>query len=413
MRERTTWNRDEIKSAATRRQADPYTMNQTHPNPPADAYANGDPSAWAEDVHPAGGTWEAEYKGGQVDRNEIGQPNFRDDSFKTASDEEYLLKKAQVCEKVARQMLGKTASDSMVEDQSLALMYMPDDALVQTFVRLAEDEEEDDGKDEDEDKGDKELPAFLKKKEAQEQDQAEQEQGQKQAQEQAQEQDQAEQQTKEASARLRQAIQANDQQGIQSAIQDMIQQAQQQIQQAQQQAQQQQAQQQAQQVAQQQAQQQQAPQQVAQQQALTAEQVQQMIQQALQQQAPMAGQECGGCGDKAGDDLFAQDTDDMMDIQLEPSPMDVGEIQMGPEDEVLRQLFAQDEGEEQEQAEQQAPAQQKQARTASTRTVGTRPTAGVSRVGGGASASGSDVDRLSAMWTSAPDVSDVFGTRRT
>lgn len=406
MRERTTWNRDEIKSAATRRQADPYTMNQTHPNPPADAYANGDPSAWAEDVHPAGGTWEAEYKGGQVDRNEIGQPDFRDDTFKTASDEEYLLKKAQVCEKVARQMLGKTASDSMVEDQSLALMYMPDDALVQTFVRLAEEDEEDDGKDED--KGDKELPAFLKKKEAQEQDQAEQEQGQKQAQEQ----DQAEQQTKEASDRLRKAIQANDQQGIQSAIQDMIQQAQQQIQQAQQQAQQQQAQQQ---IQQQQAQQQQAPQQVAQQQALTAEQVQQMIQQALQQQAPMAGQECGGCGDKAGDDLFVQDTDDMMDIQLEPSPMDVGEIQMGPEDEVLRQLFAQDEGEEQEQeqAEQQAPAQQKQARTASTRTVGTRPTAGVSRVGGGASASGSDVDRLSAMWTSAPDVSDVFGTRRT
>ena len=391
MRERTTWNRDQIKSADTRRRADPYTMNQTHPNPPADAYANGDPSAWAEDVHPAGGTWEAEYKGGQVDRNEIGQPNFRDDSFKTASDEEYLLKKAQVCEKVARQMLGKTASDSMVEDQSLALMYMPDDALVQTFVRLAEEDEEDDGKDED--KGDKELPAFLKKKEAQEQDQAEQEQGQKQAQEQ----DQAEQQTKEASDRLRKAIQANDQQGIQSAIQDMIQQAQQQIQQAQQQ----------------QAQQQQVPQQVAQQQALTAEQVQQMIQQALQQQAPMAGQECGGCGDKAGDDLFVQDTDDMMDIQLEPSPMDVGEIQMGPEDEVLRQLFAQDEGEEQEQAEQQAPAQQKQARTASTRTVGTRPTAGVSRVGGGASASGSDVDRLSAMWTSAPDVSDVFGTRRT
>lgn len=405
MRERTTWNRDQIKSADTRRQADPYTMNQTHPNPPADAYANGDPSAWAEDVHPAGGTWEAEYKGGQVDRNEIGQPNFRDDSFKTASDEEYLLKKAQVCEKVARQMLGKTASDSMVEDQSLALMYMPDDALVQTFVRLAEDEEEDDGKDED--KGDKELPAFLKKKEAQEQDQAEQEQGQKQAQEQ----DQAEQQTKEASDRLRKAIQANDQLGIQSAIQDMIQQAQQQIQQAQQQqAQQQQIQQQ--QAQQQQAQQQQAPQQVAQQQALTAEQVQQMIQQALQQ-APMAGQECGGCGDKAGDDLFVQDTDDMMDIQLEPSPMDVGEIQMGPEDEVLRQLFAQDEGEDQEQAEQQAPAQQKQARTASTRTVGTRPTAGVSRVGGGASASGSDVDRLSAMWTSAPDVSDVFGTRRT
>ena len=52
MRERTTWNREEIaKRAAMPKKADPYTMNQDHKQPSAEAYVNGDPSKWAEDPH--------------------------------------------------------------------------------------------------------------------------------------------------------------------------------------------------------------------------------------------------------------------------------------------------------------------------------------------------------------------------
>ena len=380
MRERTTWNRDQIKSAAMGRRADPYTMNQDHPNPSADKYVNGDPSSWAEDVHPAAGEWEAEYAGGQVKRNEIGLPDFRPETFKTAEEKEYLLKKAAVCEQVARRMLPKTASASMIEDQSLSLMYMPDQELVQTFVRLAGDEE---GQEQGEEEG-----------------QAQQKQAQEQVEGQGEEEGQAQQ--KEAAAQLQRAIKANDMPAIQSAIQQMVQQAQQQAQLAQQQ---------------QQGQQQVplAQQQQGQQQQLTAEQVQQMISQAMQQQ----GQGCGSCGPTADDVII----DDMMgpggemDIEMEPAPMDVGEVQLGPDDAVLRQLFAQDEEQDQVQQEEvsQEQGQQKQAaiRTASTRTVGTRPTAGVSRVGGGVSGgSGSEVSKLSSLWTSAPDVSDVFGTTK-
>jgi len=95
-----------------------------------------------------------------------------------------------------------------------------------------------------------------------------------------------------------------------------------------------------------------------------------------------------------------------MGLELEPGLMDVGDMGMAPEDDVLMTLFAA----EQDDQAQQAPAQQKQAmsRTASTRTVGTRPSQGVSRVGGSFGNGGGDVNKLAALWPSAPDVSDAF-----
>jgi hypothetical protein len=132
MRERTTWNRDQIKQAAMSRQADPYTMNQDHKQPAADAYVTGTPSDFAEDVT-SPNRWEAEYKGGQVDRNEIGMPEMRADTFnhaeKTAS-HDLLLKKADLTVQVARLMLPKTASETAIEDQAYGLMYLPDAELV-------------------------------------------------------------------------------------------------------------------------------------------------------------------------------------------------------------------------------------------------------------------------------------------
>jgi hypothetical protein len=113
-----------------------------------------------------------------------------------------------------------------------------------------------------------------------------------------------------------------------------------------------------------------------------------------------------------------------MDIQMEAPSMDIGDVTFQPgEDEMLRQLFAggseaqaaQQAQQIQEGQGQQAQGQQVQAniRTAALRTVGTRPTAGVARIGGaGAPPSrGQEVNQLTSLWQSAPDVREVFGLK--
>ena len=388
MRERTTWNAQQIKQAAMARTADPYLMNQDHvqQQPAADKYVIGDPSSFAEDVN-TDNRWEDEYKGGQVNRNDIGEPNFLPNTFnhpeKTAAmDESTMLKKANLCVRTARLMLPKTASEMVVEDQATSLMHMPDYDLIETFTRLADDQEVQD-----------------------------EEQQQKQAQDQ-QEQEEQEQQQKQAQG---QDFQHVSQQQIDQMVAQAVQQSQQQQQAQQQQAQQQQAQQQQQ--GQQQAQQQQ---QVAQQQqqVVSQQQVQQMIAQAVQQALQGQGQQqqqAGQIGDISLDPIEAP----VEDIQLDGSSMGMDEVQMSPgEDDMLRQLFANEEtqAQEEQQAQGQQQEQQKQAtiRTASTRTVGTRPSAGVARLGGlGAQNTGNnEAAKLASLWTSAPDVSEAFGCKR-
>lgn len=100
------------------------------------------------------------------------------------------------------------------------------------------------------------------------------------------------------------------------------------------------------------------------------------------------------------------------EIELDPASMDVGDVSFGPEDEVLKTLFANDDGGEPAQEQQeQGQGKQGMTRTASARTVGTRPSGGVSRVGGGAPAgrTSSEPERLASLWASAPDVKDAFG----
>ena len=136
-RERSTWNVNAIAKRAGLKVADPYLMNQDHVNqqPAADAYVIGDPSDFAEDVHPSNTTWEAEYAGGQVKRNEIGMPEMRSDTFnhpeKTAS-AEVITKKAALCVAIARKILPKTASAAEIEDQSYSFMYLPDAEVMST-----------------------------------------------------------------------------------------------------------------------------------------------------------------------------------------------------------------------------------------------------------------------------------------
>ena len=361
MRERTTWNRQEIASASSqgRTAEDPRAMNQDHlsQQPAADAYVTGGPSEFAEDVHPPEGTWKAEESGGETKRNEIGMPEFRGDTFKNAGlDEETLNKKAEVCIKVAREMLP-TAAEAVVEDQAYALMHLPDVELVETHARLAKgkvppefleqqqkmkdkakdgDDKGDDAKadkDSDKEASDADKEAAQKKQQQDQQQDADpeggeqQDSGEQKKMDEADEEDATQQQQKQAfslAEQVVQSIQAGDQQGAQQQIQEMVQQA--------------------------------SASGTAS--AAIGQQVQQMIQQAMQQQQKQSVPPgIAGCGteskvmsddqmlDQMLQDEMAQGDQEMvqgepMDIQLEGAPMDIGEVQLGPEDAVLGQLFA-------------------------------------------------------------------------
>ena len=100
------------------------------------------------------------------------------------------------------------------------------------------------------------------------------------------------------------------------------------------------------------------------------------------------------------------------DIEMDAPSMDMSDAQLGPEDDVLKTLFAADQD---DQGQQQQAQQQKQAhavRTASTRTVGTRPTGGVSAIGGNPGTSSNEVGKLASLWGSSPDVREVFGMNK-
>ena len=397
MRERTTWNANKIKQAAMQRQADPYTMNQEHPQPKADAYVTGDPSSFAEDVSP--NTWDVEYSNGQTKRDEIGMPEKRPETYthaeKTAGmDEATLLKKASLCTSVARMMLrgrkfaSGDALEVAVEDQAVALMHMPNADLVATANRLADEQEE--------------APqAQAPSQEASEQQMPE---AQAPAQQSGMQQQGLEQQVAQLQQQVAQLLQQQGQGQVQASRKRAN--DQEQAPQAQQQQ------------AQQQEQAPQAQQQQAQQQAPVQEpQVQQAQQQAPVQEPPMEQQ----ADDMLLDEMLMGpdggempvDLDSEMGIEMETPSMDVGEVVLAHEDEVLRTLFSNEETEQAEQAQgQQGQKQAGMARTASTRTVGTRPSGGVAKVGGApAGRTGADVDKLAALWPSAPDVRDAFNMK--
>ncbi len=446
MRERTTWSRAKIAETAFGRTAeDPRAMNQDHlkQQPAADAYNIGGPSEFGEDAHPSTGTWKAEQRGGETARNEIGMPEMRRDTFshpeKTASvpDEEALLRKADLAAKVARTMLKK-ASEAAIEDQALAFMHLPDAALVETANRLAaQDDEEKEADQGQQDQGQKQAKDAGEDEQVQ--DQGQQDQGQKQAgqvppqfkeniekmKDKAKDKDEKDEkgQGKEASAgdQFVQALKLGDGQGVQAAIQQMLAGALQQMmgQQQGQNGQQQMAQQQVQQqMAQQQAQQPMA--QGQNQQPMAQGQNQQQMAQQVQQQMAQGQQQ-----PMAEDQLLDQMLQDELgqpgqmmgepEIQMEASSMDVGEVQLGEADAVLSTLFAsnpefQNATEAAQIQGQPVLAGQGMGRTASTRTVGTRPSHGVAQIGGasGSHAGGTDVDRLSNLWATAPDVKNVF-----
>lgn len=388
MRERTTWPRTEIlKRAALNKKADPYTMNQDHKQPSADAYTNGSPSEWAEDVHKPD-DWKKEYSGGEVKRNEIGMPELLD---KQAS---FLTKKADTCIRLAEALLGKKASENLLEDQAVAFMELPDTHLIESVARLAQAQDEE------------QSPAQDDAKQAQQQEESQQAPAQEE---------------KQASPVAPALTQESVSSMVAQALKPMIASIVGQVKKAQEDAQQ---------------QQQAAPPAqeskeaapaapVAQQEQMDLQaMIQQEVQSQLQQQAPAQQQAAPDqqqemTADQELDQLLMDEPgqgmgDDMGmgDIQMDPMPMDVGEVGLGPEDDALSMLFANNDEVQQAQQAKQASS----VRTASTRTLGLQPTKGVARIGGPVSgsskvAASQETDKLSSLWNSAPDVREHFGMK--
>lgn len=146
-RKRSTWNPEEGRTAATRRNADIYTMNQDHPQPSATDYENGDPDSWNE-TPSDNKSVEKEYESGRVKRNEMGFGEFREDTWSHKDAESWndgkkydnmrsaAERRAAACEKIAGAML-RGASQTTVEESASELMSLPDTFIVANLRRLA------------------------------------------------------------------------------------------------------------------------------------------------------------------------------------------------------------------------------------------------------------------------------------
>jgi len=125
MRQRLSW--DEEKVAEITKQADPYTMNQTRQNPPAEKYRTGDPSAWGEEPNKAT-PWKTE------GRAETGHPAPAREAVVQARK---LEDKALKCLTIAQRMLPG-ADETMMEDQATDLMFLPERSIMATLQRQSD-----------------------------------------------------------------------------------------------------------------------------------------------------------------------------------------------------------------------------------------------------------------------------------
>ncbi len=193
-RERLSWDKE--KSAEIDKKADPYTMNQSHPNPPASKYDIGGPSQFAEDPDMKK-PWLSE------GRIETGHPAPAARQAVKAARQ--LEDKALKCITVAQRMLPG-ASDELIEDQATDLMYIPENRIMATLQRQAsfaevlakgDDEEEEPEKKEEEKAAQEEEP---EKKEEEKEEKAAQEEEPKKKEEEKEEKEEKEKEEKEEKA---------------------------------------------------------------------------------------------------------------------------------------------------------------------------------------------------------------------
>lgn len=129
-RQRISW--DEEKAAAILKQADPYTMNQKHENPPASKYETGGSYEFGEEPYEKN-LWTKEK------RDETGHAApMPDTNARQAIVQAKLMEdKALKCITVASRMLPG-ADESAVEDQATDLMFLPERALLATLQRQSD-----------------------------------------------------------------------------------------------------------------------------------------------------------------------------------------------------------------------------------------------------------------------------------
>lgn len=133
---------------------EPSVHPAAYPDPDANKYKNGDTSSWAEDPHPGPypntpppadpgmdhpqghpATDPAHYFPGSVAPSIPGLEGL--EGLNPQEMRLALEKKAVKCVKVARAMLGKTASDGDVEEQALELMNLPTSRIHASLARIA------------------------------------------------------------------------------------------------------------------------------------------------------------------------------------------------------------------------------------------------------------------------------------
>jgi hypothetical protein len=124
-RQRLSWDKEKV--AEIMKQADPYTMNQTRTNPPAEKYRTGDPSAWGEDQNKST-PWKNE------GRTETGHPAPAREAVVQARK---LEDKALKCITIAQRMLPG-AETVTLEDQATDLMFLPEKAILATLQRQSD-----------------------------------------------------------------------------------------------------------------------------------------------------------------------------------------------------------------------------------------------------------------------------------
>lgn len=125
------------------KKADPYTLGRDRENPPVEKYMTGDPSTWAEDVHP-------EHRWEDDTREETGHPGpnkkekdspewpkmAKEHALKSAKE---LKAKAINCVRIAGYMFPK-ASETELETIGFNLMELSDRAIQATLEQIDKNE---------------------------------------------------------------------------------------------------------------------------------------------------------------------------------------------------------------------------------------------------------------------------------
>ncbi len=128
MRQRLTWSRYASAQPATPDEG-AASPAHTQDDPGQDDYKNGDTSSWAEDPHPG-------------PYPQSGHPATPDEGPASPAYKQARLEiKAAKCIKMAKAMLGKTASVQALEDQALSFMDLDNRTIQASLLRLSADEE--------------------------------------------------------------------------------------------------------------------------------------------------------------------------------------------------------------------------------------------------------------------------------